>query len=125
MSKKALGKIMEDRACVYLGQEGYSVICRNFYSRYGEIDIIAWDGPVLAFIEVRYRRKNSLVTPLESVTISKRRKICLAAGYYLAQNGISDCVPMRVDICSIQGSPSVFPVEKVAIHITKGAVEFP
>ncbi len=123
-SKRHLGQEMEDRACAYLEREGYSLVFRNFRSRYGEIDIVAWNGPVLVFVEVRYRRRGSLVTPLESITASKRRKLRLAVRDYLGQNPVSDSVPVRVDICSLEGSPSPLHSREFSVHITKGAIEF-
>ena len=50
----------------YLKTQGYHIMQRNFTSRYGEIDIIAYDEDILAFIEVRYRKTVGLVTPEES-----------------------------------------------------------
>ena len=43
----------------------------NFVSRYGEIDIVALEGHTLVFVEVRYRRPGSLVTPGNRLTPEK------------------------------------------------------
>ena len=40
MDKRAKGKIGEDTACVFLENAGYMIVQRNYYTRYGEIDII-------------------------------------------------------------------------------------
>jgi putative endonuclease len=47
------GKGFEDIACEYLTSLGYRILHRNFYCRGGEIDIIALDGDVLVFVEVK------------------------------------------------------------------------
>jgi putative endonuclease len=47
------GRCFEDIACEYLTNLGYRILHRNFYCRGGEIDIIALDGDVLVFVEVK------------------------------------------------------------------------
>ena len=71
------GRIAEDQACDYLRQNDYRIICRNYRSRYGEIDIVAACGSVLVFAEVRYRRRHSLVPPQESVSRAKTQRLKL------------------------------------------------
>lgn len=53
MHSKAKGNIAEDRACEYLRSQGYRIIDRNFYNRFGEIDIIAFKDNVLHYVEVK------------------------------------------------------------------------
>lgn len=50
---RAKGNIAEDLACGFLYEHGFTIIERNFYSRFGEIDIIATKDDVLHFIEVK------------------------------------------------------------------------
>ncbi len=50
---RAKGNIAEDKACDFLYEKGFTVIERNFYSRFGEIDIIVSRDEVLHFIEVK------------------------------------------------------------------------
>jgi putative endonuclease len=50
---RSKGNIGEERACDYLRSEGFEIIDRNVYSRFGEIDIIAMRGEVLHFVEVK------------------------------------------------------------------------
>ena len=50
---RAVGNIGEDRACVYLREQGFNIVDRNVYSKFGEIDIIAMKDEVLHFIEVK------------------------------------------------------------------------
>lgn len=80
------GADAERAAGRYLTARGLKIIDRNVHCRGGEIDIIGWDGDVLAFVEVRYRGNSSLESPLESVTAKKQRRIILAASVYLQRN---------------------------------------
>ncbi len=126
---RGIGAHMETLACAHLREVGYRVIQRNFYCRYGEIDVVAWDGPVLAFIEVRYRKIGSLVSPTESVGKSKMRRIKLTVRHYLGRNRIPDDIRVRVDLCCLQGpAPAPWPetvtLEQLTVRLLKGIAEF-
>jgi putative endonuclease len=54
--RRALGRLGERLAAEHLERLGFAVIERNARTRYGEIDLIAFDGATLAFIEVKTRR---------------------------------------------------------------------
>ena len=69
----------------YMRRRGLTVIKRNYQCRYGEIDIIAESKEYIIFTEVKTRREDSLVSPAESVTVSKRRKIILTAEDFLSK----------------------------------------
>ncbi len=104
-----VGCIMEEQACRFLTRRNYSIICRNYRSRYGEIDIIAARCNTLVFVEVRYRRKNSLVTPNESVDWSKIRKLKLTIRDFLYTHSktASKYDFIRVDLCCITSSDAI------------------
>lgn len=53
MHTKAKGNLAEERGCEYLRNNGYRIIDRNVYNRFGEIDIIALKDNVLHFVEVK------------------------------------------------------------------------
>jgi len=78
LSRKA-GNIAEDRAVRFLLQNGFRVIERNFYSRFGEVDIIALKDEVLHFIEV----KSGKGEPIYKITPSKLSKIRKTIQFYL------------------------------------------
>lgn len=77
------GEKGEQYAADVLTGQGYRVIARNFSSRLGEIDIIAVKYGVIAFVEVKTRRENSVVSCAEAVTKTKQRKIIATALLYL------------------------------------------
>ena len=80
------GKAGEDYIARWLEERGYHILARNYHSRFGEIDIIAQQGPYLAFVEVKAREENSLVSPFESITPQKQRKILATAKAYLQRH---------------------------------------
>ena len=59
-------------------------------------------GETLVFVEVRHRRDSRHGHPLETVTISKQRRLIKAARFYLARNGLS--CPCRFDVVAVTGS---------------------
>ena len=103
MNRRETGTQYEERAAEYLIAQNYQILERNYRIRSGEIDIIARDGTVLVFIEVKYRKNDESGNPLEAVDIRKQRKIKKVARYYLYQKKYGD-VPCRFDVIGICGS---------------------
>lgn len=83
-SKKYKGSFYEKKAREFLKLNGYTVLRNNFFSRWGEIDIIAKDGIFFAFIEVKARKKDSQIRGLESVDVKKRERIRKTALLYVS-----------------------------------------
>jgi putative endonuclease len=54
--RRALGRLGEELAAAHLGRLGYALLARNVRTRHGEIDLIAFDGHALVFVEVKTRR---------------------------------------------------------------------
>ena len=103
MTAAQIGKAGEDLAAAFLEQEGYTVLARNFHCRGGELDIVAAKGEILAFVEVRTRKKGGMVSPAESVTTAKRNKIIAAAYAFLEQHpGLEQSMQPRFDFISIE-----------------------
>jgi putative endonuclease len=63
---------------------GYRIIARNHRCRGGELDVVAWDGNVLCFVEVRSRATDAYGDPLESITPQKIHRIVCAARDFVA-----------------------------------------
>jgi putative endonuclease len=81
---RRLGAGAEDSAAEFLRSLGYTIVTRNFVAPgLSEIDIVAMDGDVCVFVEVKERRTGGLVGPEESVSLSKQRRLWEAASYYL------------------------------------------
>lgn len=79
-TKGIAGEVLAAR---FLRDKGYRVISSNYRSRFGEIDIIAIDGPYIVFVEVKARSENALIMPREAVTRDKQRKILRTAALYM------------------------------------------
>jgi len=60
------GRRAEKRVASYLKRRGYSILAERFKTRYGEVDIIARKGPVIAFVEVKQRSTQKAID--ESIT---------------------------------------------------------
>lgn len=99
----SFGKLGEDLACEELQRRGYAILDRRFRTRCGELDIIARDGPVLVFVEVRARSGGSFGNPFDSVTWQKRHRLCRMAAAYLCHKGLPD-VACRFDVVGVMGT---------------------
>jgi len=82
---KQTGILGEDLASSYLKDLNYQIVCRNYHSRYGEIDIIVLDQDELVFVEVK-TRSSSYEDALNSISRAKQQKLYKTAGMYLASH---------------------------------------
>lgn len=100
-SKKTFGNEGEKSASDFLCRNGYSIIEKNYRTRYGEIDIIAKDGGTVVFVEVKTRRGSSLYGPPEfAVDSRKQNQIIKTALSYIAFKKINSS-GFRFDVVSI------------------------
>ena len=99
------GREAEDEALAWLAARGCRLVTRNYRSRFGEIDLIVRDGPVLVFVEVRKRSNSAFGGAAASITASKRDKLLATARQYLA--GLGREVPCRFDAVLMDGGGGV------------------
>ena len=97
---RARGAFYEEEAVKFLKKKKYKIIERNFYSRQGEIDIVAKQENVLVFIEVKAREKSTGLNPFEAVDEYKKKKIISAAKKYLLQKNMFNTY-IRFDVAGI------------------------
>ena len=83
---RAKGNLAEDRACKFLEENGFLIIERNFYSRFGEVDIIASKDEVLHFIEVKSGLDYE--SAIQNITPSKLHKFIRTVNVYLKKNAL-------------------------------------
>jgi putative endonuclease len=105
-----LGRIGEAFAAAYLEQHGYRLVAANFTLPVGrnrrdvvitaELDVVAYDGPVLCFVEVKTRTSDWFAPPEANVDRHKRRQIARAAREYRQMFGIEDD-PHRYDVVTV------------------------
>jgi putative endonuclease len=95
------GRRAEDIAATFLQQRGLTLVERNYRCRFGEIDLIARDGDVLVFVEVRMRTSRAFGGAAASITAAKRGKLLRTARHYIA--GIARVPACRFDAVLISG----------------------
>ncbi len=101
--RRNLGAAGEAAAERWLGRAGLTIVARGYRAKCGEIDLVARDGPVVVFVEVKTRTQNGFGHPAEAVTRTKRVRLVRTASLFLAKSGWGD-KPCRFDVVE------VFPV---------------
>lgn len=97
--KRKLGLEGENIAARYLQSKGYRILERNYYTRYGELDIICEKEKKLVFVEVKTRRSTIFGFPEEAITRAKMNHMRKAAVIYL--NGLDSYKEIRFDVVTI------------------------
>jgi len=106
--RRQQGRRWERAAESLLRKSGLRTVQRNFLCRRGEIDLVMLDGPVLVFVEVRYRRSDHYGSGADSVTLAKQRRIISAARHFLGCNARYCHQPCRFDVVSVgQGAGGI------------------
>lgn len=107
-----LGRQGEEMAAKYLKRQGMKIVERNFRSPVGEIDLIARDKKILAFVEVKTRRGQTFGSPGEAVGVRKQHQIAQAARWYLNEKP-NDKLQPRFDVIAITASGDDFLIEHI------------
>ena len=100
-SEKPIGESGEALAAQFLRQEGLEILAVNYWTRAGEIDIVAKEGDTLVFAEVKTRSTTYVAHPEHAVTKKKQRTINRVAEQYMRKNGLLHKVNARFDIVSV------------------------
>jgi putative endonuclease len=105
-----LGQRGEELAAAYLQQLGYRIVATNFSLPVGrnrlgarinvEVDVVAYDGAVLCFIEVKSRASDWFAPPQVNVDRRKQRQVARAARAYRRMFGLTN-EPYRYDVVTI------------------------
>jgi len=116
-----LGEQGETLAFEEIKRLGYTNIIRNYRCRLGEVDLVAEDGDVLVFIEIKTRRGRSLGFAKEAVNARKRKQISKVALSYMKANHCCD-VSARFDVVavSVGSGPPQIEVIKNAFDLAYG-----
>lgn len=99
------GAAAEQLAAEYLQTQGFVLLLRNFRCRAGELDLVGFDGEVLAMVEVRQRSGARFGGALASVSPAKQRKIIRAARYFLRERLEWRSRTLRFDVLALDGLP--------------------
>jgi putative endonuclease len=106
-STRARGREAEDLAAAFLEARGLEILDRNHAVRRGEVDLVAREGGVLCFVEVRSRTSEAQGGPEETVGAAKARRVVAAATDWAARNGGADR-EIRFDVVAVtllEGEP--------------------
>lgn len=112
MDRRSFGRIGENSAALYLKQSGFNIIGQNIYVGKCELDIVAENGELLLFVEVKTRRqrpdtKSFYGRPASAVDRNKREHLLNAANRYLYENHDATChLQPRIDIIEVYTDPA-------------------
>ena len=116
--RKSLGKQGEELAASYLQKcQNYRILQRNYRCVFGEVDIVAKDGDVLTFIEVRTRKSEDYGNPKESITKRKQDQLSKVALDFINRHNVNH-VKARFDVVAAYLLP-----QKEQIELIKNAFE--
>jgi putative endonuclease len=115
--KQKFGKQGEELAVKHLKKQGYEIICVNYRTRLGEIDIIAKDKDTIVFVEVKSRSSSAYGSPKQAVTLEKQKKISKNALLYLKETSQMNA-RARFDVVAVFSSN-----DKADVEIIKNAFE--
>lgn len=99
--KQRKGDWGEEKAVEYLKNKGYSLVCRKFRSRLGEIDVVARKGKTIAFVEVKTRKRIDYGMPCEAVDAKKQYRLRRTAEYFLLVNPWARGLQASMDIIEV------------------------
>lgn len=121
MNTKILGRWGEAAAADYLRRKGYRIVASGYRTRLGEIDLIAENRKVLAFVEVKTRRDASFAEAREAVNYRKQGKIINAAKLYLATHETKK--ELRLDVIEVYAPQGTDTAEPQINHIENAFTE--
>ena len=99
---RSLGAAGEEMAAAWYLARGYSIVCRNWRCRDGELDLVVRRGQELVFVEVKARRTSRFGLPAEAVTPAKQQRLRRLAVRYLQDTGARGG-RLRFDVVAILG----------------------
>jgi putative endonuclease len=97
----------EEEACFHLLRKGYTVVARRWSSgnQPGDLDLIAWQGPMLCLFEVKTRTVRDLTPAETAVDLHKRNVLRRLARQYVRQLPGGPAVQVRFDVISVYLEP--------------------
>ena len=88
-----------------LHEKGYQTLCKNFYCRAGEIDLIMKKNDLISFVEVRARQQEQFGSGSETVTASKQKKIIITAKTFIHQHSKYQNFMFSFDVADVTMHP--------------------
>lgn len=113
MNTKEIGNIGEIRAREYFLSSGYSLVCNNFRTKTGEIDIIVKKDELLVFVEVKTMPNASPDMLSKVLNTEKQKRIIKTSKRFLQNHREYSNSYIRYDVVvlDMQGLPPVYHIE--------------
>lgn len=105
----ALGAKGEKLAQKEYQKRGYTILKKNYRTRQGEVDFIAYHQGCYVFVEVKSRGSTALAPGRESVTYRKQQRLVAAARQFLQQNRLSDPW-LRFDVVEVYQTKDTYSI---------------
>jgi putative endonuclease len=102
-----LGREAEKQASLFLQQAGFEIFRHNVRLAGGELDLVAWEGPILAFVEVKAGKSRKVSESLEAVNPRKRQRLQDAAQAFVAREMINAVCRFDVVVVDMSGREPV------------------
>jgi putative endonuclease len=99
MNQKHLGNWGEEKALEVLSKRGYSILAANYRTKFGEVDVIAWDGREIIVVEVKTRSGSGFGSPADAVTPAKLAKMNMVVLEFMARHDL-EC-GVRVEVVTV------------------------
>ena len=118
IARKELGDTAEWLAAQLLQKQGFRIVERNYRLRMGEVDIIADNGDILCFVEVKASHEREFGHPAERVTASKQNKIVKVALAFLQRKPyLAENRDIRFDVVTVIPTEDADPEKWSIEHI--------
>ena len=102
----SFGRRSEIHAIAHLRSLGFRIVTSGFQTKGGEVDVIAWEGDVLVFVEVKARQNSE--RPEDAVGFKKQQRVIRTAHAYLSKHHLHDA-QYRFDILAVNVLPGSRP----------------
>lgn len=109
-----LGEWGETVAASFLKKKGYRILCCNYHSRFGEIDLIAQKKHFVVFVEVKLRKNDNIVEAREYVGSAKQHRVIATAEVWLSENDVS--LQPRFDVIEVYAPQGMLTKKPEIIH---------
>lgn len=100
MTRNPSGPLGERACAQHLRKKGYRILDADYRTRFGEIDMIAEQGPYIVFVEVKTRGPHAIASPMEAVTPAKQQKLVRTASLYLSTHPCT--LQPRFDVMEVE-----------------------
>ena len=98
--KRLIGDKGERKVARLYVTKGYKIIARNFFCKYGELDIVVQKGDTVVIVEVKTRKNNNYADAKDFVDFKKQNRIIKTTDIFLQKHNLTDCV-IRFDVAEV------------------------